>query len=205
MPGNRALPVPPGLARGRLMIRVLHVINETSKGDWAMPEKDYPGNRSSPRSEVRGPAASGAQPGQAAPGHWHGAYTTWEDGGILAGSDTAGPFGTEADARRGLAGQVAAEQGDLRVVAQGGHRISLAEAWLLIPSPAVFTLPGESSRTFSTFPCDGDCGASREEHLAALPGLIDRNRAPVRDTPPPQRNHALPPIFNEVRRGPSLP
>lgn len=134
--------------------------------------------------------------------HWHGAFTTYEASSALATIVTDGPFEAEAAARQALAGRVVTEQGDLMVLAESGHVITLAEAWLQILSvPAVFTLPGEGSRTFSTYPCAGDCDAAREAHALALPGRVTRERRPLREQPPARDSLALPPIFNEVSPG----
>jgi hypothetical protein len=142
------------------------------------------------------PGHQGTLPGA---GHWHGAFTTYAASGALASIVADGPFGTEAAAREALAGQVATEQGDLMVLAESGHVITLAEAWLqILAAPVVFTLPGEGSRTFSTYPCAGDCDAAREAHVLGLPERVARERRPLREQPPARDGLALPPIFNEL-------
>lgn len=143
---------------------------------------------------------AGTQPAQGSPAHWHNAYTIYAADGTLAGITVGGPFEAETAARQDLTRKVTAEQGDLMIVIQSGHKLTLAEVWLLLDPPAVFTLPGEDSRTFSTYPCTGDCDVSREAHIAALPGRIAQTRAPVREMPPDRDSLALPPILNEVRR-----
>jgi hypothetical protein len=127
---------------------------------------------------------AGPQLEQDSPAHWHSAYTIYAPDGTLAGITSGGPFGSETDARQHLTGKVTSEQGDLMVMSESGHKLTLAEVWELLDPPAIFTLPGDDSRTFSTYPCAGDCDASREAHVAALPARIAETRRPVREIPP---------------------
>jgi hypothetical protein len=133
--------------------------------------------------------------------HWHNAHTTGGPGGALAVVTIDGPYAYEGAARETLRGAVTAWQGDLKVRAQSGHTLTLAEVWALLPAPAVFTLPGGDSRTFSTYSCLGDCAAALADHLTALPARITGQRRPVAaEELPDRRGFALPPILNE-RRG----
>jgi hypothetical protein len=131
---------------------------------------------------LRSGAPSMSWDGDAPQLHWHSAHTVRLGDGTLAVIVGPGPCPDEAGSRRALTEAVAAWQGDLKIVTRSGHELTIAEAWALLPAAAVFTLPGEDSRTFSTYPCAGDCDTAQADHLTTLSGRIEGERLGGRQT-----------------------